>query len=120
MGPNSLTRNRTRASCTGSTASKQLDHYGGRVYGLVAFHCISVHIRIQSSVVGHLGCFHILTIVDNAAVSGRVRMSFEICLLQLVDLHSGEHPGVGLAKMGGDSFCYLRTFSSTHTNSHPH
>ena len=41
--------------------------------------CVCVfYIFIYSSVDGHLGCFHILVIVKNAAVNMRVRVSFSI------------------------------------------
>ena len=49
------------------------------------------HILVHSSVSGHLGCFHVLAIMNSAAVSIRVHVSFfklwfspDIC------------PGVGL------------------------
>ena len=34
------------------------------------------HIFIQSSVSGHLGCFHVLTIVISAAMNIEVHLSF--------------------------------------------
>ena len=43
------------------------------------FHCILYHIiLIHSSVNGHLGCSHILTIVNNAATNTGVYTSFQI------------------------------------------
>ena len=36
---------------------------------------------IHSSVNGHLGCFHVLTIVNSAAVSIGVHVSFQITVL---------------------------------------
>ena len=35
---------------------------------------------IHSSVDGHLGCFHVLVIVNNSAVNIRIRVSFSIMI----------------------------------------
>ena len=47
---------------------------------------------IQSSVDGHLGCFHVLASVNSAAVNTVVRVSFQIRVLAFPDIG----PGVGL------------------------
>ena len=49
------------------------------------------HIFIHSSVDGHLGCFHVLAIVNSAAVNIGVHVSFQI--YGFVRIYG---PGVGL------------------------
>ena len=41
------------------------------------------HIFLCSSVGGHLGCFHVLAIVNSAAVDVGVRISFQVPFLQI-------------------------------------
>ena len=49
------------------------------LYNGVVCHCVYTHICLsQSSVDGHLGCFHILVIVHHAAMNFRVRVSLQI------------------------------------------
>ena len=58
---------------------------------------------IQSSVSGHLGCFHVLAIINSAAMNLEVHVPFEIMVF------SGYIPGSGIAGSYGNSiFCFLR------------
>ena len=69
--------------------------------------CVCVHhiFFILSSVSGHLDCFHILALVDRAAVYVGVRVSFLIMIL------SGHIPRSGIAELYGNSdFSFLRNF----------
>ena len=49
------------------------------------------HIFIHSSVNGHLGCFHVLAVVNTAAINIQVHMSFSIMV------SSGYMPSSGIA-----------------------
>ena len=83
------------------------------------FHCVLEHIFIHSSVDGHLGCFHILAVVNSASVNIAAYVSSRIVVF------SRYIPRRGCARpYGGSMFRILRTFHSVlhsgYTNLHSH
>ena len=65
--------------------------------------CVHGTFCIHSSVDGHSGCFHVLTIVNSAAVNTGMRVSFWIMIF------SGYMPRSGVAgSYGSPSFSFLR------------
>ena len=77
-------------------------------YGLIIFYCVNVHsCSIHSSTDGHLGCFHILVIVNNIAMNIGLLMFFQISVL--VSFGYISRSGVAGAK-GRSIFIYLFLF----------
>ena len=76
-------------------------------YGWVIFHCTyTYHIFFtHSPLSGHLGCFHILAIVNNASMNKGVPISFQISVF----VFYGKIPRNGIAGSYGNSiFRFLR------------
>ena len=68
---------------------------------------------IQSSVDGHLDCFHVLAIINNAAMNIGVHVSFQISVFAFVLFCFGYKPGSEIAKSYVLNFvkCFFCTLS---------
>ena len=49
------------------------------------------HIFIYSSVDGHLACFHVLAVVNSAAINSGVHVSFQIMQGSFSQIYAQEH-----------------------------
>ena len=87
----------------GPSTSLQMTQFRS-FYGWVIFHCIYVpHLLYPFICCGHLGCFHVLAIINSAAMNIWVRVSFWIMFF------SGYMPSSGIAVSYSSSiFSFLR------------
>ena len=78
-------------------------------YGQIIFHHTYMsYFFIHLSVDKHLGCFHVLAIINNAAVNIRVHVSFQINVFFFYFLFFSYIPRRGVARSHGSSvFSFL-------------
>ena len=63
--------------------------YGWVTFYCIYMHCICMHACVHSSVNGHLGCLHIIAILNSAAVNTAVHVSSWIVVLSRYMPRSG-------------------------------
>ena len=80
---------------------------------MCTYHIFFDHLSID----GHLGCFHILAIINNAAVSIRV---YKWLLISVFSFSSDKYPVVGLLGYDSSIFHFLRNLHVVFHSGCPH